>query len=368
VVATSGPGGYTGGAVDSDLLEHVAASFQALTGPVSATTLGALLRTSGRRTTRAQLEEVLDDLVRNGDIHRHPPHTGRVHASPRYFARSPAEHVKALLLEASAAKLEWAESTLGQKVPKAYRDLVDPVLESLLVDRQLFERRRRGRRYIFTHRPPTPAEIADRVIEQLESAGEALARTQLRGRLSKADRPWFDDAVQLLVQRERVFQVKVGRSTRLTVVRPCPTDSLTERQRTSLWTILEHVNAHRRRALEFDALLAFLNDIQQEEAEATPDSELSDDVLIGFYHDDVGRRGGLRTVPILWTWERYRTWAKARGASPDHDRFLELFHQMTTRGKVALTPYDNPRELTDEQVATLGGERGGRVDYYWAVY
>lgn len=354
--------------MDRHLVQEVLASVQTLTGPVSTTTLSALLRKSGRRTTRAQLEEVLDDLVRHGDIHRHPPHTGREHASPRYFARSPVEHTKALLLEASVARSEWAESTLRQKVPKAYRDLVAPVLQNLVDDGQLFERRLRGGRYIFTHRPLTPAEIADRVIERLESVGEALTRTQLRGRLSKADRPLFDDAVQLLIRQQRVFQLKAGRSKRLTVVRPRPTDTLTERQRTSLRAILEHVNTHRLRALEFDALLAFLDDISEEEAEATRDCELSDDILIGFYHDDVGRRGGLRTVPILWTWERYRTWARARGASPDRDRFLQLFHQMTTRGKVALTPHDNPRELTDEEVATLGGERGGRVDYYWAVY
>jgi hypothetical protein len=92
---------------------------------------------------------------------------------------------------------------------------------------------------------------------------------------------------------------------------------------------------------------------------------LDEERLLGWYAEDLPRRGGLRSVPIPWTFRRYREWCEARGVRADADLFHRVLEGMAERGRIALTDHDLPASVAVDEASLLRTTREGRLVYYW---
>ena len=59
----------------------------------------------------------------------------------------------------------------------------------------------------------------------------------------------------------------------------------------------------------------------------------------------MSRRGGVKTVPLSWTWERYDVWCKSNKVEPDLKGFHDSFLQLQRAGKVNLFPMIGHKSL-----------------------
>jgi hypothetical protein len=102
-----------------------------------------------------------------------------------------------------------------------------------------------------------------------------------------------------------------------------------------------------------------------EEHPAAAAEELTEDLLLGFYSEDLPRRGGLRSMPIPWTWRRYELHCAGRGTAANVQAFHTLLKALHSKGRVALAVHDAPASVSEVEEPLLPAREDGRLFYYW---
>ena len=144
-----------------------------------------------------------------------------------------------------------------------------------------------------------------------------------------------------------------------------PTRFLSARQITQLTSIAEAVNSLRPTPISWASLLAFLDGT----GPSVPpmDDELTDSQMVQWYTDDLARLGGLRAVPIPWTWEHYTSWCSSQSCRPNADLFKRRLLEMAARAAIGLTPHEHEGRLDPGVLDILPGTPAGYRAYYWTV-
>lgn len=207
--------------------------------------------------------------------------------------------------------------------------------------------------------------VEDSLLERVHAKPQ-WTESQLREKVPKAYRGFFDEALGNLITAQKLFQYRQGRSTYLAATRPRPTVFLTAKQRSALEKILAHLNEHREVRLDFEHLLAFLDDGKSAPTQEL-DRDLREEMLVRWYGEDLPRREGLRSLPILWTWQHYMEWCESRGVRPNGDLLHQLLEGMAAKGHISITAHDSPRDVSEEEAAVLRKDAKGRLNYYWTI-
>ncbi|MCI0417802.1 MAG: hypothetical protein L0312_01050, partial [Acidobacteria bacterium] len=255
---------------------------------------------------------------------------------------------------------------LRKKVAQVYQNLFDEAVGHLINAGHLFECQQDKVAYLTSQPPRSLAEVKQAILERVPGLQRLLTRQELKAALPAGDRGMLTEAVNQLIAEGRLFEKKSDRIQGLTPEPPLPTDFLTETHKNSLHKIVVRLNEHRRNRLDFEALLAFLNG---ELAATTPelDQDLSEELLVRWYGEDLPRREGLRSMPIPWTWKHYVKWCEERGLQPNIERFHQLLKSMAMRSRIALTAHNSPSNLPPEEAAILLKDLEGRTIYYWTI-
>jgi hypothetical protein len=284
-----------------NMRQSVADGLARMERPLPLSTLGTRLRKGGLGLKNDELREVLDALVRDGVAFEHPIARAGSNASPCYWHRSAADYVRASLEEALPRQVEWSLPQLRRLVAKAYHDLLEEQLGGLLAAGRLFEAPARGKTRKVRTTPPRPSE------------------------------------------------------------------GLTAAQVKALRGVLARVNELRRPALRLEEVVAYLDGEGSAPSVGRPPetTELTEELLLSFYADDLPRREGLLSMPIPRTWRRYESHCEARGATPDREAFHALLRKLHSEGRVALAVHDAPVSIPEEDKAVLMTRQDGRVIYYW---
>ncbi len=255
-----------------------------------------------------------------------------------------------------AAAVKAVKATL----PKVKKPAVEAALAEL-ADRGTLHRHppaKAGGAPLF-HRLPAEEYAAERLREALAGEDRLTTRT-LRKAIGKAYDPFFDEAIAALVAGGHVQ----------------PTRFLTARQLTQLTSIIETMNTLRAVPLSLASALALLDGSpSRPETPAAPsspaapvlDESLSEAQLIEWHAADLPALGGLRSVPIPWTWKRYETWCTAQARRPDLERFHRHLLAMAARAAVGLTPHDHEGRLPEAETRVLPMTQAGYRAYYWTV-
>jgi hypothetical protein len=278
----------------------VAAALVRIERPLPLSTLGTRLRKAGIGLKNDALRVVLDELVRDGVAFEHPVARRGSNPSPCYFHRSAGEYVRASLETALSRQEEWSLPQLRRLVAQAYHDLLE------------------------------------------EQVGDLLAA----GRL-------FDAPFR-------------GKTRKVRTTPPRPTEGLTAAQLKSLRGMLARVNELRRPALRLEEVRALLDGAQpavEAPVDKGPSPELTEELLLRFYAQDLPRREGLRSMPIPWTWRRYE--AHCAGTAPDPEAFHGLLERLQSEGRVALAVHDAPGSIPEAERRLLRTRDDGRVIFYW---
>ena len=281
--------------------QSVADGLAKMERPLPLSTLGTRLRKAGIGLKNDELRRVLDGLVRDGVAFEHPIARVGSNASPCYWHRSAAEYVRASLEEALPRQVEWSLPQLRRLVPKAYHDMLEEQVGELLAARRLFEAPSRGKTRKVRTTPPRPSE--------------ALTAAQVK----------------------------------------------------SLRGVLARLNELRRPALRLEELVSYLDGDGPAPQLRPPAKaeELTEDLLLSFYAEDLPRREGLRSMPVPWTWRRYESHCAARGTAPDRAAFHALLRALHSEGRVALAVHDAPVSIPAADKSVLMTREDGRVFYYW---
>jgi len=277
-------------------------ALQASDAPLPLSTFGTQVRKAGIKIKNDALREALGELAREGIAFQHPVGRQSRNPSPRFWHRSASDYVRQTLTQALARQEQWTLGQLRKLVQKPYHDILDEQIGALLERDALYEAPRSGKTRRFQTEPPRP------------------------------------------------------------------TQSLTATQRKSLQTILNRVNAVRRSPLQLDALLALLDGEPASAARSGPaprSPELSESLLLRLYGEDLQRRGGLRSMPIPWTWERYAQLSEAQGGTPDLARFHSLLKTLHSQGRIALAVHDVPASIPAAERRVLPERGDGWPLYYW---
>ncbi len=266
-------------------------------------------------------------------------------------------------------------STLGKEARKSGIQIKNRELEKALE-----ELIREGR--VFRHPPSTsrqnaspccfsksPLQYTKELFLRILKSLPQWTENQLREKIPKAYREQFDEALGNLKNADLLFERKKGRKkviNYLTSIPPRPTDYLTSQRKKSLQETLTMVNEHRRNRLDFEVLLNFLDGEAQPQPQKL-DQDLSEELLVRWYGEDLTKRGGLRSMPIYLTWEHYERWCSGKGLKPNVDLFHHLLQEMEARNAIAFTPHNAPRDVPPDEVAILRRDNQSRLLYYWTV-
>jgi hypothetical protein len=244
--------------------------------------------------------------------------------------------------------------------------IIEGDVANLKVSGQIFEfppdRAGRGPRFGLV----SPADwLAARIIRLVNESGGRLTLKQVKGSLRQWETPYFDEAIGKAVKDERLFYLTV-RYKYVLSSRPTPFDYLLPRQVTALKEILERVNRRRKTALALVDMRAFLDGAG---ASAVPTASASglptEDLLAEWYRVDVPRRGGLTSIPISWTWDRYESWCLASGLQPNLGEFQEFMRTLRRNGKIQLIPHSMTQMLSERELELSLRSQSGEVLYYW---
>lgn len=278
-------------------------------------------------------------------------------------------------VEASARPLTVAATLKAVKVtlPKAKKPAVEAALAEL-ADAGTLHRHppaKAGGAPLFHHLPA--AEFAAERLREALAGEDRLTTRALRKAVGKAYEPFFDEAIASLVAAGRVQ----------------PTRFLTARHLTQLTSIIETMNTLRATPLSLTAVLALLDGAPGMSAAQTAppapaapavapaapsapeapglDDSLNESQLIEWYTADLPALGGLRSVPIPWTWKRYEAWCAAQARHPNLERFHRHLLAMASRSVVGLTPHDHEGRLPESEKRVLPMTQSGYHAYYWTV-
>jgi hypothetical protein len=83
------------------------------------------------------------------------------------------------------------------------------------------------------------------------------------------------------------------------------------------------------------------------------------------YAEDLERRGGLRSMPIPWTWRRYASLCSSEGQEPDLEAFHALLARLHRESRVSLAVHDVPASIPDAERSVLPARGDGWPYYYW---
>ncbi len=97
------------------------------------------------------------------------------------------------------------------------------------------------------------------------------------------------------------------------------------------------------------------------------DRDLTEDLLVRWYTDDLPRLRGLRAVPVPWTWARYDAWCVSRNRRPHSELFQRHLLDMAARAVVGLTPHEHEGALTGDVLRVLPRTPAGYLAYYWTI-
>lgn len=282
---------------------------------------------------------------------------------PTLFDLSDVRSAVQQAVESSARPLTVAAAVKAVKatLPKVKKPAVEAALVELS-DAGVLHRHpptKAGGAPLF-HRLPAEEYAAERLREALAGEDRLTARA-LRKAIGKAYDGFFDEAIAALVAAGHVH----------------PTRFLTARQLTQLTSIIDTMNTMRAVPLSLASVLSLLDGALgvSTAAPATPtappdpgpDESLSEAQLMEWYTADLPALGGLRSVPIAWTWKRYETWCTAQARRPNLERFHRHLLAMAARSAVGLTPHDHEGRLPEADTRVLPRTQAGYRAYYWTV-
>jgi hypothetical protein len=216
----------------------------------------------------------------------------------------------------------------------------------------------------FGHVSPAD-QLSLRVVRMIEDGGGRLTLTQVRGNLRKWETAYFDEALGKLVRDKRLFYLTV-RYKYLLSSPPEPYDHLLPRQLTALREILERVNRHRKSGLALHDLKAFLNGANRSDVSAADKTgQPTEELLHEWYRNDLPRRGGLTSIPIAWTWDRYEAWCLSSSLKPDLGQFREFMRRLYGTGRIELVPHSMTQKLSERELDLSLRSQSGEILYYW---
>ncbi|MEW5983004.1 MAG: hypothetical protein AB1806_11635, partial [Acidobacteriota bacterium] len=244
-----------------------------------------------------------------------------------------------------------ALKAVKQVHPRAKRSAVETALDELTASGDIHRHppARTGGAPLF-HRHPARDYAASRV-RQAISGDARLTPTALRRAVGKAYQPFFDEVLAELVAAGHVR----------------PTRFLTARQVSQLTSITGTMNTLRSTPLALASVLALFDGAPATVAPAVLDQSLSEAQLVQWYAEDLPSLGGLRSVPIPWTWRHYEAWSAARSCRPSLDLFHRHLLAMASRAAVGLTPHDHEGRLPDDEKHVLPLTPAGYRAYYWTI-
>jgi hypothetical protein len=207
--------------------------------------------------------------------------------------------------------------------------------------------------------------LGTRIVRMVEKAGGRLTLKQARSNLSKWETKYFDQAIGRLVKEERLFYLTV-RYKYVVSSRPDPFDHLLPRQVTALREVLERINRHRKRALPLDNLKAFLNgaDLSGVSVNGKP-GQPTEELLREWYHKDLPRRGGLPSIPIAWTWDRYESWCLSNSLKSDLNLFREFIQSLYQAGRIEFFAHSMTQQLSERDLKLSLKSPTGEILFYW---
>jgi len=235
---------------------------------------------------------------------------------------------------------------------KATKPAIESTLNELATDGRVYAHppTKTGGAALFHRLSPLDYTV-ERIAKALTGDGCLSARV-MRTAAGKPYAPLVDEALARLAADGRVR----------------PTRFLSARQITQLTSIAEAVNSLRPTPISLALLLACLDGTGPSVPPVPPlDDGLTASQMVTWYTEDLARLGGLRAVPIPWTWEHYTTWCTSRSCRPNIDQFKHHLLEMDTRAVVGLTPHEHDGRLDPGVRDILPGTPAGYRAYYWTV-
>jgi hypothetical protein len=196
------------------------------------------------------------------------------------------------------------------------------------------------------------AYTAHRIATALEGGSAPVSTRRLRTIAGKPYASFVDEALGILAANGHIR----------------PTRFLSARQVGQLTAIAEAVNSLRPTPLDLASVLAFFDG-------ATPpaphglahDQHLAEETMVQWYTEDLARLGGLRAVPVPWTWEHYEAWCVKRQCQPNAGLFQKHLLDMAARAVIGLTPHEHEGALASDVLRVLPRTPAGHHGYYWTI-
>lgn len=261
--------------------------------------------------------------------------------------------------------LQIAHTVYGSKKPADVAG-VDQALLELTACGDVFEHppAKKGERKRFWNHPPQ-AWTRERILQRL-APGKKTTLKSVRDAIPASYRPFFDEALGLLIAEGRVYSFFSGRYKYLLNRRPRAAEILSGGHLTALKAIISKLNPHRKDKLTVDNVLAFL-DGHETFLKPHPSSlkEIPESVIYDWYKDDLAKLMGSKSVPIPWTWSRYENWCEGQGSTPDLADFHNRFKELARSGKIELVPHGMSEPVSAAELKIAIRTERGELLYYW---
>jgi|GEM_PF-2073432 len=212
-------------------------------------------------------------------------------------------------------------------------------------------------------------DVVSRLAEQVETIvslhpDSPPTLVQVKNSFSKCDLPWFDEAVGILINQRRLFEIRCRRTRRLSAKIPTAELMLSASDLQHLDRVIRKTASCRRTTLTVDDLLRFLGTSPDSSRKGAP-PPLSESLLKAWYDQELPGLLGATSVPIPRTWERYKKWSIEQGMDPDLHAFHTVLERLAQEKTVELVPHSRSQPIPrNEQDLLMMGSHGETI-YFW---
>jgi hypothetical protein len=209
------------------------------------------------------------------------------------------------------------------------------------------------------------AQTGARIVAYLRRSGKLRTENQARQALPRSLHPFFDEALGKLIAERQVFTLRKARAVYLVDKAPMPSQILSAKQMKLLCELVDFLAPHRKPRLTLEMMLGFIDGVAEETSPRPPAPRMTRELLEEWYRGDLPRlRGGL-SVPIPWTWRRYRTWAEQNGHTADTAMFQATLKELAASRDVELIPHSRTEPIPQEEFDILFENERGQILYFW---
>lgn len=255
-----------------------------------------------------------------------------------------------------AAILQFAR----QKGPGANRKSVEKILQALLASRRVHHLQSGGKSAGYTVTPPIVMTAAS-LLSHLKEADAPVNLTEARKAVGKVLQPWFDEALGQLVTTGSVSYFQRGAVRHVLARAPKPSDSLDDRSRKSLESIVAKINLSRKSPVSVAQMLSWLDESSAKEDFPTrPTAE----EFRRWYEEDQKSMPS-KMIPIRKTWKRYERWMNDQDTTAEPSVFRQAMREYYEAGQILLEPPERPQDIPEEEREILVPQRIGAPAYYW---